>query len=108
MYILFCVQTGPVYLNVISQILVEVQMLFHWYENSLVLLMGQPGRIDFITSPISQFLKLESVLVKIMDSYLASHSLILLRGTVHVFIGVSRILFRKNILLSVWYGHEPM
>lgn len=79
-YILFCVRTGPVYLKEISQILVEVQMLFHWYENSLVLLMGQHGRIDFISSPMSQFLKLENVWVKIMDLYLPSHSLILLRG----------------------------
>lgn len=93
MYILFCLQTGPIYLKVISQISVEVQMLLHWYENSLVLLLGQLGRIDFISSSMSQFLKLESVLAKIVGSYLPSHFLILLRGTVHAFIGVSRILF---------------
>lgn len=106
MYILFCLQTGPIYLKVSSQILVDVQMLFHWYENSLVLLMGQPGRIDFISSPMSQFLKLESVLAKIMDLYLPSHFSIFLRLTVHVFIRVSRILFQNNIVLSVLYGHK--
>lgn len=108
MYILFCVRTGPVYLKVISQILVEVQMLFHWYENSSVLLIGQHGRIDFISSPMSQFLKLENVWVKIMDLYLPNHYLILLGGgTVHLFIGVSRILFQNNTVLSVLYGLEP-
>lgn len=106
MYILFCLQTGRIYLKVISQILVDVQMLFHWSESSSVLPMGQPGRIDFTSSPMSQFLKLESVLAKIMDLYLPSHFLIFLRLTVHVFIGVSRILFENNIVLSVSYGHK--
>lgn len=31
-YALFCLQTGPIDLRVISQILVEVQMFIHWHE----------------------------------------------------------------------------
>lgn len=42
-------------------------------------------------------------MVKIIDLYLPNHFLHLLRGTVHVFIGVSRILLQNSIVLSVLY-----
>lgn len=70
MYVLFCLQTGPIDLKVISQILVEVQTFIRWNE-TLVLLVRQPDGTDLMSSLMLLFLTL--VLVKIIHLYLPNH-----------------------------------
>ena len=70
MYILFCLQTAPIDLKVISQVLVEVQTFIRWNE-TLVLLVRQPDGIDLMSSLMLLLLTL--VLVKIIHLYLPNH-----------------------------------